>query len=198
MDFKSIDTIYLAVGFLVPGLIISYVRAQFFTGRTSKQTDSLLSFLTLSVIYYGFTAPVLPWLLSIHDESYLKLAVWYCLVIVGPAAFGILISIPSRTGIIRKLFGKLGLSPVHSMPTAWDWRFSDKNQSWLIVTLKDGTVFAGYFGGSSFASSDPSERDIYIEKVYNIDSSNSWTETGEKGVLISKDVIQSVEFLPVN
>ena len=49
-------------------------------------------------------------------------------------------------------------------------------------------------------SSDPEERDIYIQWVYDIDANDNWSlpskpdEACEKGVLIAAGEIQSVEF----
>jgi hypothetical protein len=39
------------LGYIVPGLIIVYIRAQFLTGRLGPHKDALLSYFTLSVIY---------------------------------------------------------------------------------------------------------------------------------------------------
>lgn len=45
---------------------------------------------------------------------------------------------------------------------------------WILVTFKDSTRVAGYCGRESFISSDPSERDIYIERVYDVDDNGTW------------------------
>ena len=47
------------------------------------------------------------------------------------------------------------LYTVHVMPTAWDWKIGDMTEQWVLVTLKDGTRFAGLCGSDSFISSDP-------------------------------------------
>ena len=67
---------------------------------------------------------------------------------------------------------------------------------WVLVTLKDGTRFAGFCGPESFISSDPGERDIYIQWVYDIDDENNWSLRGLHGVLIAAGEIQTVEFWP--
>jgi hypothetical protein len=56
-DLKNLENIYLVVAFIVPGLIITYTRAQFITGRTRSPSDSVLVYLALSVIYYGLALP---------------------------------------------------------------------------------------------------------------------------------------------
>ena len=67
---------------------------------------------------------------------------------------------------------------------------------WVLVTLKDGTRFAGYCGTESCMSSDPTERDIYIESVYDLTDDNVWTPRGENGVLITAGEVQTIEFWP--
>ena len=69
-------------------------------------------------------------------------------------------------------------------------------EQWVLVTLKDGTRFAGFCGSDSFMSSDPSERDIYIQQVYDVDDDNNWSSSAEKALLIIADEIQTIEFWP--
>ena len=71
-------------------------------------------------------------------------------------------------------------------------------EQWVLVTLKDGTRFAGFCGDESFMSSDPSERDIYIQWTYDIDDQNNWSSRGENGVLIAAGEVQTIEFWPCN
>ena len=54
---------------------------------------------------------------------------------------------------------------------------------WVLVTLKDGTRFAGYCGPQSFITSDPAERDMYIEQIYDLDADHQWVSVGKKEVL---------------
>ena len=82
------------------------------------------------------------------------------------------------------------------MPTAWDWKFSSMDSQWVLVTLKDDTRFAGYCGPDSFMSSDPIERDIYVQLVYDIDDENNWIPRGDNGVLITSGQVKTIEFWP--
>jgi len=50
-EVKSLDRLSIVFGYLVPGLIIIYVRAQFLTGRLLPHKDAVPSYFTLSVIY---------------------------------------------------------------------------------------------------------------------------------------------------
>lgn len=47
-------------------------------------------------------------------------------------------------------------------------------------------------------SSDPLERDIYIERIYDIEEDNRWVSCGEKGLLVAAGEVQTIEFWPHN
>jgi hypothetical protein len=194
-DLNSLDAIYLALGFLVPGLVMVFVRAQFTTGRIPPPKDSLLTYLALSVVYYAFLLPAVGPVLRI-EAGYFKALAWLVMVFVGPALLGLLLGLNARHGYARSLFRRLGLATVHVMPTAWDWKLGGADAHWVMVTLKDGTRFSGFFGAVSFASSDPTERDLYIEQVYDVDDENQWTPKPGCSVLIAAGEIQTIEFWP--
>ncbi len=66
----------------------------------------------------------------------------------------------------------------------------------VIITLKDGIYFGGYCDHNSFMSSDPSERDIYIHCVYDIDNHGKWCLRPGTSMLISAGEVSRIEFLP--
>ena len=195
-ELVSEQAVYLVLALIVPGMIATFVRAQFLTGRMASHTDAALTYLALSVVYYAIAFPFLGLVLSSQMTGYWKMAAWFGLVFVGPFIFGLMLGAFSQLGLGRKFLQKLGLNPVHVMPTAWDWKFSNMPGSWVLVVLKDGTQFAGFCGTRSFMSSDPAERDLYIEKVFDVDEENNWRET-DKSVLIGSGEIRTIEFWPV-
>ncbi len=194
-DMKSVENIYLLLGFLVPGLIMTWVRVQFTTGRVPPAKEALLAYLAQSVAYYALVLPAVEFVVD-RPPGYGRAAAWFLLVFGGPALVGLALGLNARQGLTRSFLGRLRLSVIHVMPTAWDWKFAANQVHWVLVTLKDGTRFAGIFGADSFASSDPAERDLYLEKVYDLDDANNWIDRGEKGVLLTAGEIRTVEFLP--
>ena len=197
-NLNSLGDLHLFLGSLVPGLIILFVRSQFVTGRHLSPSAALLSYLAVSFIYHALALPfVLAFAPSIHEPGYVKVLSWYALTFVGPAVFGILLGVNVQRDWFRRVLQRCCLNPVHPMPTAWDWKFGGNSQyQWVLVTLKDDTRFAGFYGPESFSSSDPDERDIYLERIYDIDDKANWSPRGENGVLIASDEIQTIEFWP--
>lgn len=195
-DINSLDSLYLVLGFLVPGFVVLSVRSQFLTGRSPTLSATALSYLTISIIYYALVLPFVDLVLSVQEPGYVKAASWFALIFIGPALFGLFLGVCAQKDLFRNLLQRCGLNPVHVMPTAWDWKFGRMTAQWVLVTLKDGTRFGGLCGSDSFVSSDPSERDIYIQWIYDINDDKKWTARGENGVLITAGTIQTIEFWP--
>lgn len=200
-ELPSIDNLYPVLLFLVPGFIVLFVRSQFVTGRSPSRSTTVLSYLIVSIIYYALALPFIGLVLSAPTPGKgwplaAWLAGWFALIIAGPAILGLVLGVNIQKDLLRRVLQWIGLNPVHVVPTAWDWKFGGMTPQWVLVTLKDGTRFAGFCGSGSFMSSDPAERDIYIERIYDVDDENNWNPRGENGVLIFAGEIQTIEFWP--
>jgi len=84
----------------------------------------------------------------------------------------------------------------HHIPTAWDHLFSEVGPTWVIVTLKDGAKYRGFFGPDSYVSSDPDERDLYISHAF-IENEQGGFEIvpNTKGIYFKGDDISIVELI---
>lgn len=149
-----------------------------------------MNYATWSWLIYLFIAPDV-------SQSW-KAAGWFWVILAGPALLGVFWAFIQQKEWVYTFLQRAGLKPIHVIPTSWDWRFSKmKEPHWILVTLKDGSMVSGWFGSSSFASSDSSERDLYIEQLYEIGDEGKWVPTAEgKGSLISGDQIRSIELWP--
>ena len=191
-EVKSLEQLTLVAAFVVPGLIAMFVRAQFLTGRLELK-DSLLAFFTLSLVWYGISVPFVA---SFGDQGispYQRPGSWLLWIVLGPAAFGSLLGINASKGWSRWILARIGVHLVHEVPTAWDKTFAGLTACWVLVTLKDGSKVAGWCGTGSFASSDPKERDLYIERMYGLDEHDAWQEIPARGVLIPGGEIRCIE-----
>ncbi len=190
------DSLYLVLGFFVPGFVVLVVRSQFLTGRNTSNWDTGLSYLTVSLIYYALILPFLRFDQPTAEISLGQSLVWFTIVLVAPALLGALSGIIAQKDLLRRWLRRYGLNPLHAIDTAWDWKFLGLEEQWVLVTLKDGTRFAGFCGSESFISSDPAERDIYIQAIYDVGTDDTWTPRGENGVLIGANQIRTIEFWP--
>jgi hypothetical protein len=195
----SFDAVFYAITFLVPGFVMDLTLSIFVRKRQEDLQLSLLRFLTLSCVNYA----VWSWLIyliffterAFLSDFYSALAV-AVVVFISPILIGVLLGYFSQKEWIKKILNRLGLNTISSIPTSWDYKFSKINESvWLIVTLKDGSTVAGYFGTNSFASSIDSERDLYIEEVYKIDADESWQRVIPPcSILLKGEEIKYIEF----
>lgn len=192
------DNLYLILGFIIPGFIVLFIRSQFVTGRSLSHSSALLTYLTVSVVYYALVLPVIDLAPSIQQSSHGKALAWFALILAGPAILGLLLGVNIQTDAFRRFLRWCGLNPVHVIPTAWDWKFGGMPEQWVLVTLRDGTRFAGFCGSDSFMSSDPEERDIYVERIYDIEEDDRWVPRGEKGLPVAASEVRTIEFWPYN
>ncbi len=197
-EISSTNSVYYVLAFLVPGLVAIFVRAQFITGRLPKHNEARLTYFVISMIYYAITLPGLEVALTSQGTPYFRTFVWFLLIFIGPAILGLVLGLNSQKGWLRQFIQYFGLNPVHTLPTSWDWKFGNMGAQWVLVTLKNGTRFAGYCGSSSFISSDPNERDLYIERIFDLNDDDEWKPRGENGVLITGGEISTIEFWPAN
>ncbi|HEX8232366.1 MAG TPA: DUF6338 family protein [Caulobacteraceae bacterium] len=194
----SIDTIAEAKSFialLAPGMIILWVRARFLGHSTSTAlSERILAYLAISAAYFGVVSPIIGYAgTALPITRWALNALEYGLV---PVTIGLMLAVANQWELGRRLANRIGLNPIHGIPTAWDWSFHQASSgAWLLITLKDGSEVAGLYGEQSFASTSPAERDIYLERVYARVDGGAWEPLPEdRGILLRGEEIRFVEF----
>ncbi len=199
MKLENITDLYFVLSIFIPGFIYNGVLRQFIPlhDSTIKETV-LLRLLTATAFNYAICSPLIYFFLYRADlfPIYWRAAVWFVVIFLAPIILAL-----TRAKIIQSvrpefLWKWLKLRSINPIPTGWDWIFSRAGTCFVLITLKDGTEIAGYFGGDSMASSDPDRRDIYIEKLYTVPADGSpWVEVGGSlGMQVQGDQIAYIEF----
>jgi hypothetical protein len=193
---STLDAVYIAALFIVPGYVLLSTR-QLFLGMTKKLgPDDMLAYLTIS----GLNFALFGWLIYLpyayNANGAVRSICWMICLVVVPFIFGVILAKCGDHQVFRRACNRFGFKPLHPIPGSWDYKFSQSPGEWLLVTLKCGTRFAGWWSGNSFASSDPKERDLFIEAVYEVAENGPWKPTG-KSVLIVAGEIRTIEFIPV-
>ena len=64
------------------------------------------------------------------------------------------------------------------------------------MTLKNGNQIGGKYGVSSFSSTFPNPKEIYIEEVWNLNKKGRFKNKQEQtaGILITENEISTIEF----
>jgi hypothetical protein len=157
--------------------------------------DAILGYLAISFFYQALLSPLAMWINSPRLTDAGRALISIATSMVLPAAVGLLFGLDAQKGWTRWLFKNLRVNLSHPVDTAWDWRLGQE-ECWVHVKLKDGTNWAGHLGEGSFSSTDPNERDLYIEHVYSTGKDDkNWTPRGS-GVWIGHGEIQTIEFWP--
>lgn len=121
---------------------------------------------------------------------------WGFIILVGPIVVGVIVGCFHYKETLRKVLQRYGINPIHPIPTVWDYKFSKTDKPvWVLITMKDGSQVAGLFGSRSFASSDPGQRDLYLQEMFRMDGDQPWQRIPQNdGILIRGDEIKHIEF----
>lgn len=194
--FSTFNAVIYTVCFLVPGFLMDVTVSRFFYKKSEQVSLILLRFLTFTSLNYSLW--IFPYLLfrdRIILENPVVLAVIFLVVIfISPLFLGLIFGLANQQQLVEQGLAILGFRTLSGFPSAWDYKFGRINEPlWVLVTLKDGGQVAGRFGKNSFASSDSSERDLYLESVYQLSEDNPWQRVTEtSGILIKAEEIRYI------
>ena len=194
MTIDSFNVLFYTLVFIVPGFILQSAYKLFIPSKAETTQLTFLQFLVSACINYGVWSWAIYWVYQSGYYSSHPLQtglLWSGIILISPALLGSAWGFIVKKHYFERLLGKFGVNIVRPIPTSWDYKFSQTDEpEWVLVTLTDGSTVAGYWGGNSFASSTASERDIYIEELYNVMESE-WEPAGNRnrGIYIRADQI---------
>lgn len=83
----------------------------------------------------------------------------------------------------------------HPTGRPWDFVFSQKDEYWVRVTLKNGTVIGGKYSTHSFASSAPDQEQIYLEERWILNDKGVFKRPVNRtaGIILLSSEISHVE-----
>jgi hypothetical protein len=181
----TIEAIIILALFLAPGFICRTAMwagvPQTFVSNFHTVVISLTFSVVVHLVASFHTLDVAPKLAALF--GFLKagkfdlvafegsVVVWVvCVLFLYPVVIAFVLSKIWMADWIQSLMEHFGLSKVQRTPTSWDWFFlTEKQGSWIVAELDDGTRIGGEFGEGSFASLSPHSKDIYIESIYDVD-----------------------------
>lgn len=193
MEIKDAKDLPLFLALLAPGFIILWFRTRVVEGATPDFKKEVFYFALASAAYFGAVAP----LFDVAGGVTLRPVVWNILFyVMVPVAIGIVVGWITERDLEYVWAETLGMHFAHRIPTAWDFRFTRlPGDTFILVTLKDGTSVAGRMSQGSFAASAKDGRDIYVNEVWNAPELGDWEPlTPERGMLISGDEVRYIEF----
>jgi len=199
----------ILVAFVLPGFVTILIQERTFSSAEDPTPlDRLLRIIYYSVWTYLLLAVAA--LVCGVDRSYLQhlyehykdnpaQLVWRgALVILVPS---IIIATATRIWLGSRLqrwaLQLARINERHEEPTAWDYFFRQRIESYVQVKLADGGRVLGYYGARSFASYAKDGRDLFLERIYFLDPKTDWFGQeipGSSGVWIRTDDVVSIDF----
>ena len=197
MLIDSFDVVFYTAIFVLPGFIINCIIDTLNPTQKKAEGTLLLKSIFYSIIHcsaWSWAYKLIFRLVTTHP--YLYWVVLIAFTTIAATALALLIGIIKQKQLLRKALSHIGIHCPHSIPNSWDYIFARSESSWVIVTLTNDDIIYGEYSTKSFASSDPDERDLFLEKTYIPDKNGTWVEAnGNEGIYIQKDQIKTIEFL---
>lgn len=197
----NFDMLFYTMSFVVPGFIIYYIKARFSPEKQDNSANYAIKYMFYSSFNCALISPIVYWAVKsdfYKHHIFKTAALWMIGIFFCPIMLGIIMGIANQKEWEKKILNKFNINPIHRIPTAWDYKFSNINEfSWIIVTTKDDKKIMGLYSSNSFASSESTERDLYLETYYTRNKQDTdWNEVEKnKGVLIKADQIKFLEFM---
>lgn len=177
MTITGFDMLFYTVGFLVPGFVWCSMVAMLVPQKGEQSQISFLRFLTFSCVNYAFWSWLIYLLIKSEfftDHVVRSAIAWGLIILISPVVLGLITGHFSQSETVLRFLRRLGLNPIHPIPTAWDYKFGNTiGPAWVLVTMKDGSKVAGLFGTRSFASSDAADRGSLYSR--SISRHGRWT-----------------------
>lgn len=193
MNIWDENKLALFIAFVVPGFIAIKVYELLSPSRQADSSKQLIDAVSYSCLNYG----ILLWPIFIVESSDLRSShsQLYVLFYIGVLFFAPVLLVISWK-YLRELEWIQKFVP-HPTQKPWDYVFAQRRTYWVIVTLKNGEKIAGMYGPNSFASSAPSEEQIYLEEQWILNEEGGFERQAEQtsGIIILSSEIRSVEFM---
>lgn len=192
-------TIMVAIAFLIPGFIITSITKRIIPSIDKDyKTKILENFIYSFINIFIWAIPIYSIYINreLWEKNYILLwIIMFLIIFVTPLTISLIIIAFNKYDIIRKICIHLQITSTDVEASAWDFKFKQIENEWVIITLNNNKVIRGFIGKYSYISSNPRERDIYIDKVYMVNEQQEWIKKeGTDGILIKAEEIKSIEF----
>lgn len=198
---ETFEMVFYTVVFLVPGFVMAHI-----IDSINPRTKVDYGYHAIRCLYLSLLADASGcWIINLFakvrdvlsDQLYWILL--FASLMLFASILAALLGCVKYHQLWRRLLRKFGIYSSHSIPYAWDYAFSRNDYYYVYITLVDGAQIYGLYADKSFSSSEPDDRDIYLEKIFDVKEEKGTVELIErqktKGMLIRGNQISTIEFL---
>lgn len=192
MDIWDENKLVLFIVFVVPGFIAMKVYRLLSPSSQIDTSNQIIDAISYSCLFFGICTVPIYYMES--SDFWIKHPVFYLL-----SYFILLFCIPILLTCIWKRVRTADWVQKfvpHPTEKPWDFVFFQRKNYWVIVTLKNGKKIGGWYGSNSFASSAPSEEQIFLEEEWILNDNDRFERKADQtsGIIILSSDIQTVEF----
>ena len=192
---NSFESIMYTLKYVIPGYIILEIIRMITPSSKKTETEIVVQSIGYSILNYSIWSFVFSLLeISFSNNTILLKVMQSVALILTGIITGVCIAVIKKKNIMGRILGLLKIDTTNSIPTSWDYVFSKYEPYWLEIGVSDRKVIRGLFYDNSFASSEPGEKDIYLEELYE-KKEDSWEKVRQtKGVWINHNEIRYIKF----
>lgn len=193
MDITSVDKLYLAILFFIPGFVAMKVYSIVSASERLDASKAFVDALSFSCMIYAAFSWAILWARDAHlaaDHPNWFIAFCVGLLFVAPTVSSLIFYRLRRARWVGRWLP-------HPVGKPWDFVFARRESFYVIIKLKSGQRIGGFYGGESFSSSAPCEEQIFIETVWDVDEDQGFVQkhVRSRGMLISGANIETIEFI---
>lgn len=191
MNIWDESKVVIFIAFVVPGFIAIKAYELLAPARHADSSKQVIDAISYSCLNYA----ILFWPISLIEKNSISVShpnvylfFWLFVLFLAPILWVVAWRLLRQWSFVQNIIP-------HPIQKPWDFVFSQRHPCWIIVTLKDGEKVAGKFGHKSFASSAPSEEQIYLEEEWLLNEDGGFERQAEQsaGIIILSSEIRSVE-----
>lgn len=183
------NTLFWFVVLFLPGFLSAEVYGMMVASERPDFSKDFYKAVAFSILNFAVFAPV------VYGMS---MAGWFSqLWVTWVATYVVLIVAPIGWAFLMKWLRDEPWTPFLSCDNkAWDYFFARKVPVWVVAHMNDGETIGGFFAGKSYASSYPSEEQLYVQQVWLLGEDDEFLKPVDQseGVLLNARDIKTIEF----
>lgn len=195
----SEEGIMMAISYLIPGFLINTMLTQTFKLDKYESSQTIYKFLLFSFLNICMFTSIDWVFVNWFDMMLVYNSTWILFLrnVLLPFLFSLMLLLITKKIRIQDMslntiISIIGIDSISKTNSAWDYVFYNIKEggSYLVITLKTGSIIYGKFGSDSFSTYRNSYRDsIYLEKTYHDFTDHKETDYG---ILLETDQIESI------
>jgi len=173
----------------LPGFLSAEVYGMMVASERSDFSKDFFRAVAFSVLNFAILAPII-YALNMAGLFSSVLVVWVTVYVALGAA-------PIGWAFLVKWLRDASWTPfLSSNNKAWDDFFSRCEPVWVVAHLHDGTKVGGFYAGDSYASSFPSEEQIYVQQQWLLGENDEFLRAVKQsaGLLLNARDVKVFEF----